>query len=221
MRKNGSRLISFRQYRLTDIFLFAVLLVVFELILHFAFIAYNGKWTFSPLVPMTLLVMMRWGWPSVFFAVGDGILYCALNAANYQNYIIYGVGNAFIMLLLLMIKFMGKQRIAGKWYFSALFVVLGWFAVVIGKATIASCFGLNFLSIFTANLTDLFSLGVAVIVILVMRRLDGMFEDQKFYLRRLEKERKEKFVIDAFGDEPIEIDEESISILKRDYDGLD
>ena len=45
-----------------------------------------------------------------------------------------------------------------------------------------------------------------------------MFEDQKNYLKRLERERKEKMERDNFGDEPIEIDEETMSILKRHND---
>lgn len=222
MRKNGSRLISLRQYRLTDLFLFAVILVAFELVLHYAFIAYNGDFIFSPMVPMVLLVMMRWGWQSVFFAVGDGILYCLLNsgASGFQTYFyaIYGIGNAAIMLMLLMTKFMGKERIAGKWYFSALFVVLSWFAVVFGRSAVAACFGLGFGKALLGNLVDLFSLGMALVIILVMRRLDGMFEDQKHYLRRLDNERKERMRRDTFGEEGIEIDEESLSILKKDYD---
>ena len=42
MRKNGSRMISIRQYRLTDLFLFAVILVVFELVVHFAYKRFGG-----------------------------------------------------------------------------------------------------------------------------------------------------------------------------------
>lgn len=224
MRKNGSRLISLSQYRLTDLFLFAVILVVFELVLHYALIAFNGDFTFSPLVPIVLLVMMRWGWPSVFFAVGDGILYCLLNMGveNFQPYFfaVYGVGNAAIMLLLLMTKFMGKERIAGKWGFSALFAVLGWFAVVLGRSVVLACFGIGFDKAIMGQLSDLVSLGVAVVIVLVFRRLEGMFEDQKKYLRRLDDERKEKMRRDTYGDEPVEIDEDSFTILKKWDDGL-
>lgn len=224
MRKNGSRLISLRQYCLTDLFLFAVILVVFELILHYAMIAYNGNFTFSPLVPIVLLVMMRWGWPSVFYALGDGLLYCLLNRNNAefvpQHYGIYIIGNAFIMLLLLMTRFMGKERIAKKWYFSALFVIAGWAAVVSGRAIVSACFLRGFTGALLDGLRDGFSLAIGLVIILVMRRLDGMFEDQKHYLRRLDNEKKERQRRDTYGDEPVEIDEESISILNKKDDDL-
>lgn len=222
MRKNVSRNISLRQYRLTDLFLFAVILIVFEVILHFAFQAFHGDFIFSPMLAITLIVMMRWGWPAVFYAVGDGLLYCLLNIKdpNFSPYMfaIYIIGNAFVALLFFMTGFMGKKKIRDKWYFSLLFTTAGWIAVVLGRAVTAACFGLNFVSALLAHFGDLVSFAVCLTVILVMRRLDGMFEDQKAFLKRLDEERKEKERRDAFGDQPIEIDEESLKILKKDDD---
>lgn len=219
MRKNISKLISLRQYRLTDLFLFAVILTAFELILHYAFIAFDGDFTFSPMVPVVLLVMMRWGWQCVFFAVGDGLLFCLLNSGaqtfHPYFYAVYAIGNAAIMLLLLMTKFMGKEKIRGKWYFSALFAAAGWLAVVAGRSAVSACFGLGLVNALIAQLSDLVSLAFAVLLVLIMRRLDGMFEDQKHYLLRLDKERKERAYRDAFGDAPVEMDEQAISVLKK------
>lgn len=221
MRKNGSRLISLRQYRFTDLFLFAVILVAFELVLHYALIYFSGDFTYSPLVPIVLLVMMRWGWPSVIYAVADGVLFCALNGFGWQSYVMYGVGNAFISLCLLMTRFMGKEKIAGKWYFSVLFVVSGWVTVYLGRAIVAACCGIGFVNALVGQLWELLSLFVGVLLILLLRKLDGMFEDQKHYLIRMDEERKERARRDEFGDEPIEIDEETMSILKKWDDGLD
>ncbi len=218
MRKNGSRFISLKQYRATDLFLFAVILIAFELLVHFAFIGLKGSFTFSPMLPITLLVIMRWGWQGAFFAALDGVLYCLLNGAGWQSYLCYGIGNLSIMSVLLMTRFMGKQKIAGKWHFSALFVVVGWISVVLGRTLIATCCGDYFVAALLKQVSDLFTLAIALIIILVLRRLDGMFEDQKHYLLRLDDERKEIARRDTYGDEPIEIDEESLSILKRKDD---
>lgn len=227
MRKNGSRLISLRQYCLTDLFLFAAILIAFEVILHFAYRRFGASpltFTFSPLVPVVLIVMMRWGWCSVFYAMGDGLLYCLLNlnATGFSGnwFAIYIIGDAFIMLLLLMTRFMGKERIRGKWYFSALFALTGWVSVLVGRTLIATCFGYGFAATLIGQLLDVMSLVVGVIIILIVRRLDGMFEDQRHYLRRLDDEKKEKQRRDAYGDEPVEIDEESMAIIKRRDDDL-
>jgi hypothetical protein len=223
MSKNSTKTISLKQYRATDLFIFAVILVAFELLIHFAYIGFNGDFIFSPMVPIVLLVMMRWGWVSVFYAVGDGILYCLINmgSENFNNYYfaIYTIGNAFIALLLLSFLYPGKGKISQKWYLSLIFALLGWFFVVLGRSIVAACLGINFLTALLSQLSDLLSMGIAVLLILVLRRLDGMFEDQKSYLLRLDRERKEMARRDEFGDEPIDIDEDCLSILnKRDND---
>ena len=228
MRKNGSRLISIKQYRLTDLFLFAVITVIGELVVHFANKAFGDSavtYRITFVLPITLLVMMRWGWFSVFYALADGVLCCILNGGGWQSYIIYPLGFAFAEFLLILIKFTGKEKIAGKWYFSALFVLAGWVLMNFGLTVLMAAFGNGFVNSLAANfgfgITGLMSLALALLIILVMRRLDGMFEDQKHYLLRLDEERREKARRDEFGDDPIEIDAETLSILSKRGDGLD
>lgn len=227
MRKNGSRLISLKQYRLTDLFLFAAILAIFDLLAHYVPILFgsNATFVFTLTVPITLLVMMRWGWPCVFFAVGDGILLALLNNPSlWQGYVSYGIGFGVITLLVIPLNLIGKQKIAGKWYLSALFVILAWGLMNVSVSLLQAACGYNVAEAFATNFgvgtNGLVSLGAALIVILVMRRLDGMFEDQRHYLIRQDKERRELARRDEFGDEPIEIDEETMSILNRRDDGL-
>lgn len=223
MRKNGSRLISLKRYRATDLFLFAVILVIFDLLVHFA-----TKWLadaatiymFALTVPIVLLIMMRWGWQAIFFAVGDAVLLTVLNnPAAWQSYLSYGLGNASLLLLLFLMRSIGKQKIAGKWYLTALFVVLGWIISNLVCTVVQWICGVGFVAALLSNISfganGLLALVIGVVLLLILRRLDGMFEDQKHYLKRLDDERKEKMRIDEFGDEPIEIDEDTLSILKR------
>ena len=228
MRKNGSRILSVGQYRLTDLLLFTVILVVYDLLAQYAlqrFAGSLGLFAFTLTVPIVVLIMMRWGWWSVFFAVGDGILLSALiNPTMWQAYVSLSVGNAAMMLLLIPLKLIGKKKIAGKWYFSALFVISAWILSVLGISVVQTICGFNFAESFAANAgvgrTGLLALFVAVLLITVLRRFDGMFEDQVTYLKRLDKERREKMEGDNFGWEPIEISEEDISILKKDDEDL-
>lgn len=233
MRKNGSRLISVKQYRATDLVIFAVILAVAEVFTHFA-----GKWfpggalyTFSLTVPIILTVMMRWGWQSVLYAAASGLLVSLLSVktATGTQYATYIIGNAFIAVMLLPLYLIGKDKIRAKWWRSALFAVGGWLCVYVGRSVIwAIAFaiapqeGFNAWSGFSAYaLSDMFSLVMAVVVIVVLRRLDGLFEDQISYLKRIDKERRDKMRYDDFGDVPVEIDEEALSILKRDNDLYD
>lgn len=222
MRKNGSRLISLGRYRATDLFLFTVILAIFDLLAHFAIVLFpNGAYyVFTLTVPIVILMMMRWGWWGVLYAVFDGVVISALNSPDvWQSYLAYTIGNAAMLLLLIPFHLIGKQKIAGKWYLSALFVVLGWLLMNFFASLVQCICGENFLSSLLGNfglgLTGFLSLFVAVILILVLRRLDGMFEDQIHYLKRLDAERKEKMRVDEFGESPVEIDEDTLSILKK------
>ena len=213
-----------RQYQLTDLTIFALILIGYDLI---AFLlapkvfGASATFIFTLTVPITLMVMMRWGWQSALFAVGDGLLLSALSAPlSWQSYLSLAVGNAAIALLLIPLKFIDKQKIAGKWYFSALFVVSAWILQVFGVTVMQAICGDNFVYAlaYNAGLNGMGALALAagIIVIIIMRRFDGIFEDQKHYLKRLDDERKERMRRDEFGDEPVEIDEEALSILRRD-----
>lgn len=223
MRKNGSRLISVGRYRATDLFMFAAILVVFDLLVHFATVWLADAaaiYLFALTVPIVLLIMMRWGWPAIFFAIGDAVLATALNNPTvWQSYLSYSLGNAAILLLLVPMRFIGKEKIAGKWYLTALFVVLGWIISNLVCSLVQCIFGIGFFAALLANISfginGLLSLAIGIVLLLIMRRLDGMFEDQIHYLKRVDAERRELMQADEFGGSPIEIDEDTLSILRK------
>lgn len=227
MRKNGSRLISVKQYRATDLVIFAVILIVSELLGYFATVWFAGSafFTLSLTIPITCLVLARWGWWGVFYPVISGITYCLVGKLGVNYYFTYCIGGTFIMLMLLPAKLIGVEKIRKKWYFTALFAVGAWVCVYLGRSVLwAVCFAVNPVadataySGFTGFALDLMSLFAAVIVLLIMRKFDGMFEDQKVYLKRVDKERRDRMKYDDFGDEHVEIDEEALSILNKDND---
>lgn len=229
MRKNGVRIISYRQYCATDLSIFAVILLVAEAAAYFAakWFPAEALYTFSFMVPISLLVMIRWGWQSVFYALGSAILKCVFSGGTLTNYIVYGIGNCFIILMLLPVKLIGTDKITSRWWSSALITIGGWLCAYVGKSVVwAICYAVHpvagsyaYSGFIGFAAYDLLSLAMAVIIVLVLRRFDGMFESQKTYLKRLDKERRNKMKHDCFGDEPVEIDEETLSILHRD-DGL-
>ena len=208
-------------------FMFALILCVSELIIFFAskyWFKSSADYYVSFLLPIVLIVMMRWGWVSVVYAALGGVLACALGGGSWQSYISYIIGTACIASVLLLTKFVGKEKIRGKWYLTLAYILAGWVSVNLGIACAGAAFGDNFLRLLGLNfglgVYGALSLAAAVAVIMLLRRLEGMFEDQKHYLIRKDKERKELARRDEFGDEPIEIDEETVSILKRWDDGL-
>ena len=227
MRKNG-RLISFRQYKYTDLFFFALVLGLSELLVFCAFRLWFrntvDKYYVNFMLAIVLTVIMRWGWIGGIYAVVDGIVQCAIQGAGWQAYLSYIIGNACVMAVLLLTKFVGKERLRSRWYLTLVYILAGWVAINFGITCMNAIFGENFVSALAVNfgfgVYGAFPLAGSVVAVLIMRRLDGMFEDQKHYLIRKDNERKELARRDEFGDEPVEIDEDSLSILKRWDDGL-
>lgn len=225
MRKNGSRLISVNQYKSTDLFIFAVIIIIFDLMAHYAPMLFTDEipYSFCLTVPITLVIMIRWGWCSVFFAVGDALLLTVINnPSSWQSYICYGVGNASLLLLLIVVKLVGKKRIASTWYFTSLFVLGGWVLQNLMITVMNAICGYSFVSYLASNfgfgITGVLSLAMGLVITLVLRRLDGMYEDQIEYLKRLKGERDAAQRLAERGEDPIELDEESLAILNKDND---
>ncbi len=228
MRKNGSRLISLGQYRFTDLFLFAAILVGFDCLSHFAavFIPEAAMYFFTLTVPIVLIIMMRWSWWAALFAAGDAIVLTALNNPTvWQSYLASVVGALSILAFLPLILKIGKKRVTGKWYFCFLLVAAAWFLMALTNSFVQFLCGEDFVAALVGNLgfglTGMVSLFVGEAVILVVRNLDGMFVDQVEYLKARDEERKQMQRRDEFGDEEIELDEETLSILRKRDDGLD
>ncbi len=218
-------MISIGQYRTTDLVIFAVILIIFDLLEYYASILFGTAaiFSFSLTVPITLLVMMRWGWYSVFYAVGDGILLSLLyNRTMWQSYLSYGVGSGALMLMLLVLKFAGKEKIASKYYWTALFVTGGWVLQNLAITALNAICGFPFVSSLSSNfgfgLTGLLSLAMAIVITLVLRKLDGMYEDQLTYLKRVKGEQEEKRRQAERGEDVLEFDEEDFAVLNKDND---
>ena len=233
MRKNGSRQISVKQYRFTDLFLFAVILAVAELAAYFAvkWMPHEAVYTVSFMVPVVLLVIARWGWQGVFYAVASGLLVCLLGSKNITGvqWASYLIGNSFIAIMLIPRYLIGMDKIASKWWATALFATGGWLCVYLGRSIvwaigyaispIADATAFSGFVAFAAY--DALSFVMAVVVMLIMRKLEGMMEDQKTFLQRKHVERQDKVRRDNYGDELADIDEEALEILNKENDLFD
>lgn len=229
MGKNGSRTISIGQYRLTDLFLFAVILVLGELFPHFAieWFPTEATYTISFTLAISLIVLMRWGWPSVVYSVIGGLFYCILNGATGRQYAIYCIGNAFFGIVLIPVYILGKEKVSSHWWSAALLAIGAWLCMYLGRSTVfAIAYAISPVEGATAvsgfaqyAVADLFTLVMAVLVVLVMRRFDGMFEDQKAYLTRLKEAGDEEQRRKTEGDFLAELNEQSLEELYRSDGG--
>ncbi len=193
--------ISFNQYRFIDLTILAVVTAVFEAITAYA----ATKWfpgelyAVSPTIAMACIVMMRWnGFAAINAALG-GMSFCLASGATEKQILIYVVGNCFALLALLLFKLPGKNKIKDRFYFTLLFVLTAYIGAQIGRWLVGLACGGAADSIIMFLTTDMLSLLFSVVIVLISRKADGLFEDQKSYLIRMDKAKKKKEAEDYYG----------------------
>ncbi len=183
--------LSFKQYRTVDLVIWAVILCVFEALAAVA--AKNWfplqLFSLSPTFAVLAIVTMRWGPFAAVHAVVGGAAFCIASGAEPKQFAVYCVGNCFSLLVLFAFKFWGKEKIRASGLFTALFTVAVFCFAQIGRWFVGLFFGGTFSSIIDYFVTDPISLLFAVIVVLIARNVDGLFEDQLSYLVRTQDER--------------------------------
>jgi len=186
--------ITFQQYRKIDLTIFTVLLVIFETVTTLA----TNKWfaaqpvAISVSLAVACVVMMRWGWRAVFPVLAGSFAFCLVSGATAEQYLIYCIGNLFVLLALAVIKIFDKETIRRSIPKLLLFGLTGYLGMIFGRFLVSLFFGGDLMAFVVYVTTDIISLLFAEIILLLLRNTDGMIEDQKAYLFRIEKEKQEE-----------------------------
>ena len=186
--------ISFKQYRTIDLAIWLVILSVFEYITVMA----ASRWfpgelyTISQVVAVLCIVMMRWGGYAVIHAVAGGVVFCLAQGASTEQIVVYCVGNCFALIALVFFKAVGKENVRAKLHFTVLYTAAAFCGAQLGRWLVSLAFGGTLGSIATFFTADSLSLLYAVVIVLISRKADGLFEDQKSYLIRTEAERRKE-----------------------------
>lgn len=189
---------SFAAYRSIDLLLWAAILVVFEgVILRAArslFFA-DQPFTVSLAGAVVCIVMMRWGVWSGIHAFLAGAVYCLLGGGTWRQLLIYAGGNLLALAVLPVMNRIGREELRKSEYLY-LGVSLGTLLLMqAGRALLALLLGAAPAEAVRFFATDSLSAVFTLVIIWIVRRLDGIYEDQRHYLSRfhqeLEKERTE------------------------------
>lgn len=198
-----NRQLTLQQYRNIDLLLFAAMMALFEfLIVRFATGTMFG--TVSLAAALTAIVYMRWGWWGGLHAALAGALFCfylslapsAVQIIGWRdylthNYLTYIGGNLFSLLAVVGLEALGKERVRQSVWLSLGFAL----AVIVlmqgGRMLVALTLGCPPEELVRSYfLYDCLSIPFTLVIIWIVRRLDGVFEDQKHYLLRLQEERE-------------------------------
>jgi len=183
---------TFSQYRLIDLVIFAVITVVFEVIVSKAARIFPSQpYSISIVSAVTCIVFMRWGLYGCFHAVLGGFVTCYATGGSLDQYVIYVLGNTFSVLAVLYLNKIGSDRVRNSAWLSVFMAGLVALLMQMGRMIVAVIMG-NSLDIAVGFiLGDALSGVFAMVIVGIARKLDGVFEDQKHYLLRINREEKE------------------------------
>ncbi len=190
--------ITFKQYKAIDISILSVLLIVFEALA----VRGSNDWfshndvALVPLISLTPLVMvitmLRWSEFAFVPAIIGGVAYCIGYGGNWKQYIIYSLGNLLGLISILIIKKIGKDAVRKKISNILIVSTATYLAMTVGRWLVSLVFDFTFDTFIAFITTDIISLVVMVVGLIALRTSDGMLEDQKSYLLRIERERQEE-----------------------------
>ena len=183
---------TFDQYRSIDLTILLIVQVASQFVIHFAAtVLYTDQlYVVSPVAAVAALVMMRWnGWAAIHILLG-GVLYALMAGGNWQHILIYGGGNLLALIALLMLKYVGKERIRKDGLLTMLYALLTQLLMQVGRSVVAAVLGFPAGALLGFLTTDLLSGLFSMVILWSIRRVDGLFEDQKQYLLRIAREQQ-------------------------------
>lgn len=186
--------ITFKQYRNIDITIFCVLTAIFETI---ATLATNRWFVFQAMsvtitLTMTCIVMMRWGNECVLPSLIGALVYCLTLNGSVKQFVTYCGGSIFCLIAVPILKKIGKESIRLDFVKRSAFVILVYLLTITGRWAFSLIFEQSFKSFLIFLTTDILSLLFAIVVLSLLKGVEGMIEDQKHYLLRLDKERQKE-----------------------------
>lgn len=186
--------ITFKQYRNVDLIIFSVIAAVFEVVATLA----TSKWfpgqpmSISITLAMILIAMHRWNAYSAVVAVSGGLALCIASSASIEQYLVYCVGNVFALVSLFLFKLFTKERVRNGPFLTILLSATSYVAMSFGRWLLSLPFGAGIDELVGFLVSDILSLLFAIVILWIFRGVDGLIEDQKAYLFRLEREREEE-----------------------------
>ena len=187
-----NRKISFSTYRSIDIAIFTGLMVLFEFFSVRGFDFFNGIYSLSLFLVLSLITMLRWkAWAIIPVVVGGATYALAHPDGTIQNVIVYVVGNLFVLIALVWI-IKGQDKLKNNYYL-ILFVLTGFFGYCIGRTILGSIvFNVDFVRLLIGNLgTESLNALLSLIVIFIARKQPGILDNQKNYVERVQEEEKQ------------------------------
>lgn len=186
------RQITFRQYRMMDLIFFTAALCICETLITLGATVWfpAEPYTLSLVPAVTAVVLVRWGaWAMIPAALGS-LAFCLASHAAAMQFVIYLIGSMAFMVLLPWIRRIGWEKLHDHVLLTMLYGMLAALLMQAGRFLVAFAAGTPAATAAGFFTTDALSTLFAVLIVWIARRLDGMLEDQRHYVRRVKEEQE-------------------------------
>ncbi len=184
-----------KRYRRIDLTIFALMVVLFESIVVLAARQWfpSQPFTVSVVPVVVAIVMIRWGPWAAIHAVLGGAVFCYMSGGGIRQYAVYCIGNLFSLLALFLVKGLGGEEKVRADVFRTLGYGLCVLALMeAGRFLVALLEGTPVGSAAGFFTTDVVTLLFTLVILWIVRRLDGVLENQYHYLLRLQAEEEKE-----------------------------
>ena len=176
-------------YRAIDCTLFAVILAVFETVVVKAGIRWfpQEPWMVSVTPVIVAIVLMRWGpWAAIHAVLGGAVLCWASGAMQQQPLMlpVYCAGNLGGLAGLLLLKKPGGERIRGDSILTIVFGAVVLLGMQAGRALVSLIVIRDVGALPMFFLPETVTMLFTLVLMWIVRRVDGLFENQIHYLKR-------------------------------------
>jgi len=187
---------SFKKYRFIDLFIFLVIYLTAEYCIETAATVWFPDQIFSVslLLPISILVMVRWEWFSIVNVVIYALSFVLFTSrpGTFNQYMIYLFGAIGLCLSIFALTKKKSEKITSKWYLTVFYVVLSYLVMNLFRGIAAMIFNkAGIEAIWQFVWTDSLNLAFGLVVILITRKINGLLMNQKTYLFKLEKEKNQ------------------------------
>lgn len=187
--------LTFSQYRAIDLSLFALMFAIFEFIIvrvSTRGIFFDPAYTVSLAGAIVSIVYMRWGYWGGIHAALAGLLFTFYYGGRLDQYAIYILGNLLSLLAVPVLLKKGKENVRAGRLSSLVFPLAVCLLMQLGRGLVSLVLGGSLGGATGFFTTDALSIVFTLVIVWIAQRLDGIYEDQKHYLLRIQEEQKQQ-----------------------------
>ncbi len=185
---------SFGRYRLIDLGLWLIIMAVFETIVARAALSwFPAQAYYVSVVPVvSAIVYMRWGAWGIIHAIAGGAITCLAMGFESNVYLAYVLGNALSLGACGLIRLMGSEKIRADALKTLLYGFVVFLLMIAGRSLVMLLQGASLQQIYRRFAPEIVTLLFTEVIVWIVKRLDGVFEPQGQYVKRISKEQEQE-----------------------------